>query len=43
MQEVGELIASGYRRGGSEDIIVADLTGIATQDILISQFVLRQI
>jgi ornithine cyclodeaminase len=43
MEEVGELIASGYRRGGSEDIIVADLTGIATQDILISQFVLSHI
>lgn len=41
--EVGYAITNGRGRRSATDIIVADLTGIATQDILISQFVLEQL
>ncbi len=40
LAEVGTKISSGQTRERQEDIIVADLTGIATQDILISSLVL---
>jgi ornithine cyclodeaminase len=40
LAEIGDLISSGRTRAQSEDIIVADLTGIATQDMLISELVL---
>ncbi|MEM9928497.1 MAG: ornithine cyclodeaminase family protein [Bacteroidota bacterium] len=43
LAEIGELISSGRSRPRAEDIIVADLTGIATQDMLISAFVLEQV
>lgn len=43
MVELGELIASGNFDRKDEDIIVADLTGIATQDIQISSFVLDRL
>ena len=39
MMEVGEFISKG-KPIGTEDLVVADLTGIATQDIQISKFVL---
>ncbi len=41
LAEIGDRISSGRTRARAEDIIVADLTGIATQDILISAFVLE--
>ena len=41
LAEIGERIGSGQTRGQQDDIIVADLTGIATQDILISSLVLE--
>jgi ornithine cyclodeaminase len=41
--EIGKAITNGPGRKSPSDIIVADLTGIATQDILISQFVLEQL
>jgi ornithine cyclodeaminase len=42
LAEIGDLISSGRTRARPEDIIVADLTGIATQDMLISELVLCQ-
>ena len=39
--EIGTRISSGQTRDRQEDIIVADLTGIATQDILISSLILE--
>jgi ornithine cyclodeaminase len=41
LAEIGNLISSGRTRARSADIIVADLTGIATQDMLISELVLN--
>jgi len=41
--EVGEIISSGGIHRKSDDITVADLTGIATQDIQISKFILDNI
>lgn len=39
--EIGTRISSGQTRNHETDIIVADLTGIATQDILISSLILE--
>ena len=41
VQEIGDLLNAGYQRSES-DITVADLTGIATQDIKIASLVLQQ-
>lgn len=41
LEEIGARINSGQTRVRQNDIIVADLTGIATQDILISSLVLE--
>lgn len=43
LAEIGDLISSGRTRARAEDIIVADLTGIATQDMLISELVLNRL
>lgn len=42
MVELGDIISKGFERHGDR-IIVADLTGIATQDIQISKFLLENI
>jgi len=41
--ELGDVVFSGGIPGKDDDITVADLTGIATQDIQISNFVLNQL
>ena len=40
--ELGEIISSGGYLRRDEDITIADLTGIATQDIQISKFILER-
>ena len=40
--ELGEIISSGGYSRRDEDITIADLTGIATQDIQISKFILER-
>ncbi len=40
--EIGNIIVSGGIQRSDADITVADLTGIATQDILISNFILNK-
>ncbi|KPL09714.1 MAG: ornithine cyclodeaminase [Bacteroides sp. SM23_62] len=39
--ELGEIISSGGIRRNPDDITIADLTGVATQDIQISKFILE--
>jgi len=41
--ELGEIISAGAYKRREEDITIADLTGIATQDIQISKFILENI
>ncbi len=41
--EMGEIISSGGIQRKPDDITVADLTGIATQDIQISKFILEKL
>ena len=43
MEEIGVLISKEFVRHHADDVVIADLTGIATQDILISQFVLKRL
>ncbi len=42
VREIGELLATSFS-GNPDDITIADLTGIATQDIKIASFVLEHI